>query len=50
MKEDEMGVACSIHGEMRNAFRILVEKPEGRDRLGDTGIYMRTLLKLVLKK
>jgi hypothetical protein len=25
-----MGRACSTNGEMRNAYRILVEKPEGR--------------------
>jgi hypothetical protein len=25
-------------GEMRNAYNILVGKPEGRDHLGDLGI------------
>jgi hypothetical protein len=25
---------CSEHGEMRNAYKILVEKPEGKRQLG----------------
>jgi hypothetical protein len=29
-KEDEMNRACSTHGEERNAYKILVGKPEGR--------------------
>jgi hypothetical protein len=31
--EDEMGEACSTHGE-KNAYMILVEKPEGERPLG----------------
>jgi hypothetical protein len=34
LKEDEMGRACSTNGETRNAYRILVEKPEGKRPLG----------------
>jgi hypothetical protein len=34
MKEDEMGRACSRKGEKRNAYRILVGKPEGGGPLG----------------
>jgi hypothetical protein len=34
VKEDEMGRACSMHGAKRNAYRILVGKPEGRSPLG----------------
>jgi hypothetical protein len=30
MKEDMMGRTCSSHGEKKNAYRVLVEKPEGR--------------------
>jgi hypothetical protein len=33
-KEDEMGRACSMNGERRNAYRILVGKPEKRRPLG----------------
>jgi hypothetical protein len=29
-----MGRACSTNGETRNAYRILVGKPEGRRSLG----------------
>jgi hypothetical protein len=34
VKEYEMGRACSTHFEMRNAYRILVGKPEGKRPLG----------------
>jgi hypothetical protein len=34
VKEDEMGRACSTNGEKRNAYRILVENPEGKRPLG----------------
>jgi hypothetical protein len=33
IKEDEMGGACSEHGEMRNAYKILVGKPGGKKSL-----------------
>jgi hypothetical protein len=33
-KEDEMGRACSTNGEKRNAYRILVGKPEKYRPLG----------------
>jgi hypothetical protein len=29
-----MGRACTMHGEKRNACRILVKKPEGKRPLG----------------
>jgi hypothetical protein len=29
-----MGRACSLNGEKRNAYRILVRKPEGKRQLG----------------
>jgi hypothetical protein len=35
VKEDEMGRACSTNGgEEKNAYRILVGKPEGKRPLG----------------
>jgi hypothetical protein len=30
VKEDEMSRACSTNGEKRNAYGILVGKPEGK--------------------
>jgi hypothetical protein len=33
VKEDEMGRACSTNGGKRNAYRILVGKPEGKKSL-----------------
>jgi hypothetical protein len=33
---DEMGGACSAHGEMRNICKILVSKPEMKTPLGRT--------------
>jgi hypothetical protein len=32
VKEGEMGRACSTNGEKRNAYRILVGKPEGKHK------------------
>jgi hypothetical protein len=29
-----MGSACSMNGETRNAYRVLVGKPEGKRSLG----------------
>jgi hypothetical protein len=34
VKEDEMGRACSTNGEKRNAYRILVGKPERKRQMG----------------
>jgi hypothetical protein len=34
VKEDEMGRACSTHKEKRNAYLVLVGKPEGEKLLG----------------
>jgi hypothetical protein len=33
-----MGRACSSHGEKRNAYRILVRKPEGRRPLEEQDV------------
>jgi hypothetical protein len=34
VEEDELGGACSTNGEKRNAYRLLVGKPEGKRPLG----------------
>jgi hypothetical protein len=34
VKEDEMARACSMNGEKRHAYSILVGKPEGKRPLG----------------
>jgi hypothetical protein len=34
VEEDEMGRPCSMNGEKRNAYRLLVGKPEGKRPLG----------------
>jgi hypothetical protein len=35
VKKDEVGGACSLNGEKRNAYRLLVGKPQGRRPLGE---------------
>jgi hypothetical protein len=34
VKDDDMGRTCSTNGERRNAYRILVGKPQGKRQLG----------------
>jgi hypothetical protein len=34
VEEDEMGGPCRTNGEKRNAYRLLVGKPEGKRPLG----------------
>jgi hypothetical protein len=34
VEEDEMDGPCSTNGEKRNAYRLLVGKPEGKRPLG----------------
>jgi hypothetical protein len=31
---DEMGIPCSMHGEEKECYRLLVGKPEGKRPLG----------------
>jgi hypothetical protein len=33
-KKNEMGEECSMYGEGRGAYRVLVGKPEGKRPLG----------------
>jgi hypothetical protein len=36
VEEDKMGRACNTHGDVRNVYKILVRKPEGKKPLGRT--------------
>jgi hypothetical protein len=49
-KEDEMGRACGIHGEKKNAYRILVGTSEGKRLLGRLDNGWRIILKWMLQK
>jgi hypothetical protein len=42
-----MGVIFDMYGDKRNAYRILVAKPQERPTLGDSGINDRILLKWI---
>jgi hypothetical protein len=37
-------------GENRGAYRVLVEKPEERDHLGDPDVDERTILRWIFRK
>jgi hypothetical protein len=50
IKEGEIGRACSTHGQMRNAFKILVGKPDGRRPLGRSRYGWEDNVKWILGK
>jgi hypothetical protein len=50
IKEDEIGRACSKNGEKRNAYRILVGKPEGKRPLGKPGLRWVDNIKIDLRE
>jgi hypothetical protein len=45
MNEDELGGTCSTYGEVRHAYKILIETPAWKRLMIDVGIEGRTLLK-----
>jgi hypothetical protein len=45
-----MGMACSVHGEKRNAYRVLVGKPEGKRPLGRPGHGLEDNIKMDLRE
>jgi hypothetical protein len=50
VKVDEMSRACSTHGEKRNAYRILVGKPEGKNHWEEPDIVRSVILKWILER
>jgi hypothetical protein len=48
--EDEMGRACSTNREKRNAYRILVGNPEGKNHWEDQDVGGWTILKWILER
>jgi hypothetical protein len=38
MKNNNIGEACSTYKETRNVYQILVEIPDGKKHLEDTGV------------
>jgi hypothetical protein len=40
-----MGGICNTHGERRGAYRVLMEKPGGRNHLEDLSVDGRVILK-----
>jgi hypothetical protein len=45
-----MGGACSIYGERREVYRVLVEKPDGKRALVSLRISWKYNSKMVLQK
>jgi hypothetical protein len=45
-----MGGACNTNGEKRNAYRILVGKPEGKNHYEDQDVDGWTILKWILER
>ena len=44
---NQMGRACSMYGEGKGVYRVLVGKPEGKDCWGDPGIDGRMILRWI---
>jgi hypothetical protein len=45
-----MGKGCRTYGEKKNAYVLLVRKPEGRDYLEGIGVDGRITLRCIVKK
>jgi hypothetical protein len=50
VREDEIGRACSTNGVKRNAYRILVGKPEGKRPLGRSRLRRVDNIKMYLRE
>ena len=45
-----MGGACSALGERRGVYGVLVEKPEGKNHLGEPDVDGRIILRRIFRK
>jgi len=45
-----MGGLCSMHGEIGNVYKILVQKCEGKDLFEDLGIDRGIMLEWIFRK
>jgi hypothetical protein len=50
VKEDAMDRACSTNGEKKNAYRVLLGKPEGKRPLGRPRCRWEDNIKMDLKE
>ena len=46
----ELGGTCSVNGERRGVYRVLVRKPEDKTPLGDQGVDGRIILRWIFRK
>jgi hypothetical protein len=49
-EKNEMGGACSMYGERKVAYRMLVGKPEGKISLEDSGVDGSIILRGIFRK
>jgi hypothetical protein len=50
IEKNEMGAACSVVGEGRGVYRVLVRKHEGKKPLGRPSVDGRITLRWIIRK
>jgi hypothetical protein len=50
IKKNEMGGACSVYGERRGVYRVLVGNMREGDSLGDPGVDGKIILRWIFRK
>jgi hypothetical protein len=50
IKKNDMGVECSMQGEIRNSYKVLSGKSERKKPLEDRGMDGSIILKYILRK
>jgi hypothetical protein len=50
IKKNEMGGACSVYGERRDVYRVLVGKPEGKRPFGRPRPRLEDYIKMDLQE